>query len=81
MYTSTTTDINEAIHAWRLEDERTHIWFGHHGHNTSVSRVNYAEARQLIAELQRELADADDADHAAMMRDSVRQADKAEVAA
>ena len=72
MYTSTTTDTGMPIRAWRVEGAET-IWFGHQGHNTSASCVTFAEARLLIAELQRELASEDAADHAAMMRDSVKQ--------
>ena len=73
MYTSTTTDSNAAISAWRVEGDSPSIWFGHYGHNASCNKVTFAEARRLIDELTRELAEADDADHAAMMRDSVRQ--------
>ena len=73
MYTSTTTDNSAPIRAWRSSDGTGGIWFGHYDHNSSCNKVTFAEARRLIDELTRELAEADDADHAAMMRDSVRQ--------
>lgn len=59
MYTSTTTDNNGPIRAWRAESDSTHIWFGQQGLNASVSSVTHAEAAQLIAELTRELAAAE----------------------
>ncbi len=55
MYTSTTTDNNDPILAWRFEGAES-IWFGQRGHNTSANCVTRAEAKQLIAELQHELA-------------------------
>ncbi len=73
MYTSTTVDNDSPIRAWRSERDAGHIWFGHQGLNCSCHSVTFAEAQRLIDELTRELAEADDADHAAMMRDSVRQ--------
>ena len=56
MYTSTTIGTNSPIRAWRIKGD-SDIWFSvdYIGMRSATS-LTPAEAQQLIAELQRELA-------------------------
>lgn len=56
MYTTTTIHTDAPISAWRIKGE-PYIWFGVDDIGLrSSSSITPAEAQQLIAELQRELA-------------------------
>lgn len=56
MYTSTTIRTDSTIRAWRIKGDPD-IWFGADDIGMrSASSITPAEAQQLIAELQRELA-------------------------
>lgn len=56
MYTSTTIRNDEPLKAWRVDGDPD-IWFGSRAIGAhDVHSVTLAEAVQLVAELQRELA-------------------------
>ena len=54
MYTSTAARSSQPVKVWRPKSDPGSIWFGHPG--LAVASLSHAEAQQLIAELQRELA-------------------------
>jgi|GEM_PF-2987783 len=54
MYTSTSAHSSQPIKAWRTERDPGSIWFGNPGQ--SYVSLSLAEAQQLVAELNRELA-------------------------
>lgn len=54
MYISTSAHSSQPIKAWRTERDLGSIWFGSPGQ--SYVSLSLAEAQQLVAELQRELA-------------------------